>query len=69
MVGLAHPSIPINDLFRNVHNTSLQRHLLTADTTMVASTALAIEKYLAVGAVNCVDCKLVERKHLLGQLA
>lgn len=52
LVSLAHPSTPINErellsicyLILGIDNKSLQRHLLSVDTTVAANTVLAIEE-------------------------
>lgn len=77
LVSLAHPSMSVDKrellsidyLICDMDCTTMQRHILTADTTTVTNTVLATEEYLVVGGVDCVSCKAVDETDQLGRLA
>lgn len=43
-------------VIQGMHNKNLQRHMLTANTSTVESTALTIEEYVTVGVVDGPSC-------------
>lgn len=70
LMSLRHPSIALGErellaidyLIHAMNNATLQRHLLTADTTTIASTVQSIEEYLAVGNIDQLACKKISKR-------
>lgn len=56
LVKLGHPYLPVSErgslavehLVRNLYNKQLQKHQLTADTSSISSSVLAIRSYMVI---------------------